>query len=166
MSGPGYTPAQCEQVRAWLKTVAYKPGTSFEAVHDELTGSIRVFIDALVFDSTHPKAVRIVRNQSVRVALPAHLPITGWRSEEVIENAWYEVGPDLVGGQLIRVGKSSTMPPFLSVPIDSQRPEAAKVAKDAFLRWLKTELHELEYHEADEWFRDAETGKVFFDPHG
>lgn len=154
-----HSTAQLELVQRWLAGVAYKPGVTFEASAEEWTGVIRVYIDALLFDSTRPGATKVVRNRSVRVSLPPSRQsmevLADW---EILEVASYDLGPDLVGGPLVRVGKSVTVPPYL-------RLKATLEDHGAFLAWLRTELHDLERHESDEWLRDAETGKAFFDPH-
>ena len=154
-------------MQGWLAGWAYKPGFHLDLVQDLPSATLYLVTDALLFDSTHPAAVRILRNRSIAVAIPTPAMDTAWTGDTtVIEQTSYDVGPDLVGGPLVHIGRRSPVPPYL-LPAEGHDRTGLywSALEHAFRRWVRSQLHELEAHEADEWFRDAGTGKPFFDPH-
>jgi hypothetical protein len=157
-----HTHWQYSLVAGWLAGVAYKPGTTLTTDYHEQLGTIMVHIEALLFDSTHPGATKVIRNQSIRMPMmTARVALADWDAS----TDYYDYGPDLMAGPLLRISKSVE----LSMVVDLPTPETPRAAypthRDRFLRWLRHELHDLEAHESDEWFRDAQTGQPFFDPH-
>jgi hypothetical protein len=157
-----HTHWQHSLVAGWLAGVAYKPGTTLSAVFDEAHGTITVHVEALLFDSTRPGATKVLRNHSIRAPLA---PASPDRADWDASVDYYDYGPDLVAGPLLRVGKAVTLSVLLDLPCPQTPREEYPAARDRFLRWLRAELHDLEAHEADEWFRDAVTGQAFYDPH-
>jgi hypothetical protein len=160
------TPEQAALVQRWLDSVLYKPGFTMTALYMFEMADIRVQVMALLFDSTRPEQVRLIRNHSVRVAVPMqHDRKELWGPEVAPHVPMYDAGPDLMSGPLVTIGRLDYLPGYLLIPAESTEPAVLKQARLTFLGWLRDWLGELEFHERDEWLRDAITGRPLHDPH-
>jgi hypothetical protein len=166
MSRPVHTPFQHQVVSDWLAKLRYKPGSRIEAFLDFEAAVIRVSVQVLVFDSTRPRATNVLRNHSIRV--PMREPDDWTRLDQLLpsELTYYDAGPDMIAGPLVKVGQSVELPPHIGVPEDEgQLALQGHRAEAVFRGWLRAVLRDLESHEVDEWLQDKATGKPLFDPH-
>jgi hypothetical protein len=160
-----HTPYQHLVVAGWLAALRYKPGSRIEAFLDFEAAVIRVSAQVMVFDSTRPAATNVLRGHSIRVPMPSssHQDLNQLLP---VERTYYDAGPDLVAGPLVKVGQSVELPPHIGVPQDqAQLAQVGHHAEAVFRGWLRAVLRELESHEVDEWLQDKATGKPLFDPH-
>lgn len=132
-----HTYKDLDQVEHWLEEMSFIPGSRLSAgmVHHQ----IQLLMTAPVFDSTSRLPVHVEH----RVNWP-----------HVGNDGSYAMTSDAMFGQVIMVATTSMLPSYL--------PEAGR---ESFLKVVREWLHDWMCHEADEWLKNRDTGKPFFDPH-